>query len=151
MWSARETFTLLNWRPLRTSRSPTTVMTVNGEVQTREDATENVKELNLFVTVMLLEDTLAVLLLGKLCEDHGYSCHWTSGQKPLLIKNGKKFRCGTSNHEPFVEPGLSTSSSTSSTSPTSSSQETVTDTESPATRRSGKCERGIISTGGPVA
>ena len=42
--------------------------------------------------------------------------------------------CDTSNHVPLVVPGLSTSSSTPSTSPTSSSQETVTDTEIPATR-----------------
>ena len=62
----------------------------------------------------------------------------TSGQKPHLIKKGKKIRCDTSNHVPFVVPGLPTSSSTSSTSPTSSSQETVTDTESPATSRSEK-------------
>ena len=38
---------------MRTSRSPTTVTTVNGEVQTREEATVFVKELDLFVTVML--------------------------------------------------------------------------------------------------
>ena len=43
---------------MRMSRSPTTVMTANGEVQTREGATENVKELDLFVTVMLLEARL---------------------------------------------------------------------------------------------
>ena len=30
------------------------------------------KELDLFLTVQLLEDTPAVLSLGKLCEDHGY-------------------------------------------------------------------------------
>ena len=41
---------------MRTSRSPTTVMTANGEVQTREVATVYVKELDLFVTVMLLEE-----------------------------------------------------------------------------------------------
>ena len=75
---------------MRTSRSPTTVMTANGEVQTREEATVFVKELDLFVTVMLLEETPAVLSLGKLCEDHGYTYHWTSGQKPHLIRNGKK-------------------------------------------------------------
>ena len=39
---------------MRTSRSPTTVMTANGEVQTRE-ATVNVNQSDLFVTVMLLE------------------------------------------------------------------------------------------------
>ena len=46
---------------MRMSRNPTTVMTANGEVQTREEATVYVKELDLFVTVMLLEETPAVL------------------------------------------------------------------------------------------
>ena len=63
---------------------------------------------------MLLEETLAVLSLGKLCEDHGSSYHWTSGQKPRLTKNGKKNNRNMSNYVPFVVPGLSTSSSTSS-------------------------------------
>ena len=48
-----------------TSRSPTAVMTANGEVQTREEATVYVKELVLFVKVMLLEETPAVLSLGE--------------------------------------------------------------------------------------
>ena len=97
---------------MMTSRSPTTVMTANGEVQTREEATVYVKELDLFVTVVLLEDTPAVLSLGKLCEDHGDTYHWTSGQKPHLTKNGKRIDCKQSNYVPFVVPGLSTSSST---------------------------------------
>ena len=67
---------------MRTSRSPTTVMTANGEVQTREEATACVKQLDLFVKVMLLEETAAVLSLEKLCEDHGYTSHRTSGQQP---------------------------------------------------------------------
>ena len=58
---------------MRTSRSPTTVMTANGEVRTCEEATVYVKQLDLLVTVMLLEETPAVLSLGKLCEDHGYT------------------------------------------------------------------------------
>ena len=70
---------------IRTSRSPTTVTTANSDVQPREEATENVKEWDLFVKVMLLEETPAVLSLGKLCEDHGYTYHWISGQKPHLI------------------------------------------------------------------
>ena len=77
---------------MRTSRSPTTVKTANCEVQSREGATVYVKQLDLFVKVMFLEETLAVLSLGKLCEDHGYTFHWTSGQKPHLTKNGKKNR-----------------------------------------------------------
>ena len=57
---------------MRTSRSPTTVMTANGEVQTREEATVHVKQLDLFVKIVLLEETPAVLSLEKLCEDQGY-------------------------------------------------------------------------------
>ena len=88
---------------MRTSRSPTTVMTANGEVQTREEDTVNVKELDLFVTVMLLEETPAVLSLGKLFEDHGNAHHWTSGQKPHLTRNGKRIDCNISNDVPLVE------------------------------------------------
>ena len=46
---------------MRISRNPTTVMTANGEVQTREEATVYVKQLDLFVKVALLEETPAVL------------------------------------------------------------------------------------------
>ena len=54
---------------VRVSTNPTTVVAANGDVQTKEEATVYVKELDLFVTVKLL-DTLAVLSFGKLCEDH---------------------------------------------------------------------------------
>ena len=43
-----------------TSRSPTTVITANGEVQTHEEVTVNVKELDKFLTMEVLEDTPAV-------------------------------------------------------------------------------------------
>ena len=74
---------------IRISRNPTTVMTANGEVQTREEATVYVKELDKFVTVMFLEQTPGVLSLAKICEDHGYTYHWTSGQKPQLTKKAR--------------------------------------------------------------
>ena len=131
---------------MRTSRSPTTVMTANGEMQTIEEATVYDKQLDLFVKVMLLEETPAVLSLGKLCEDHGYTYHWISGQKPHLISNGKRIDCNISNYVPIVVPGLSASSSSttpSSTSPSSSSQVSVfdvnnRDTENPVQERSGR-------------
>ena len=41
------------------SKNQTTVVTANGEVLTKEEATVHVKELDLFVTVMLLEDAPA--------------------------------------------------------------------------------------------
>ena len=43
---------------MRTSKNPTTMITANGEVQTREEATVYVKELDFFVKVMLLEKIL---------------------------------------------------------------------------------------------
>ena len=119
---------------MRTSRSPTTVMTANGEVQTREEGTVYVKELDLFVKVMLLDETPAVLSLEKLCEDHGYTYHWISGQKPHLIRNGKRIVCNKSNYVAFVVLGLSESSSSttpSPTSPSSSSQDSLMSTETP--------------------
>ena len=127
---------------MRTS-SPTTVVTANGEVQTREEAMVYVKELDLFVTVMLLEETPAVLSLGKLCEDHGYTYHWISGQKPHLIRNSNRSDCNISNYVPFIVPGLTTSSSTTPTptSSSSSSQDSTFDesryTEHPVPERSG--------------
>ena len=55
------------------------VVTANGQVQTNEEAQVYVYDLDLFVTMQSLEDTLAVLSLGKLCEGHGYTNEWASG------------------------------------------------------------------------
>ena len=57
---------------VRVSKSLTTVVTANGEVQTNDEATVHVKELDLFVAVDLLDDTTTVLSLGKLCEGHRF-------------------------------------------------------------------------------
>ena len=87
------------------------VLTATGEVHTHKEAQVFVHALNQ-VTVQLLKETAAVLPLGKLCEDHGYSCEWVRGQKP----RPKKFLCKTENFVPLVVPGLSSNSGTSSSS-----------------------------------
>ena len=71
---------------LTKSCSSTTVITANGEVQTHEEAAVYVKELDIFLTMKVLENTPAVLSLGKLCDENGYSYEWINGQKPHLIK-----------------------------------------------------------------
>ena len=53
-----------------TSRSPTTVIRANGEVQTHEEATVHVKELDIFLTMKVFEDTPSVLPLGLLREQY---------------------------------------------------------------------------------
>ena len=89
-----------------TSKSPTTVITVNGEVQTNEEATVYVKELDIFLTMKVFEDTSAVLFLGKPCEDHGYAYEWTNDRRPCLIKNGVHIQCNTENYVPIEVPGF---------------------------------------------
>ena len=66
---------------VKRSRTPTVVLTASGEVHTHEEAQVLVHDLNLFVTVQLLDETPAVLSLGKLCEDHGCSYEWAFDQR----------------------------------------------------------------------
>ena len=79
------------------------VVTAKLEVQTNEEAQVFVHDLNLFVTVHLLEETPAVL-------------------SPRLTQQGKNILCKTENVEPLVVLGLSTSSASNSSS-TSTSQD----------------------------
>ena len=99
-WSDAEMDTLTN------SCSLTIVITANGEVQTHEEAIVYVKELDIFLTMKVLENTRAVLSLGKLCDENGYSYEWINGQKPHLIKDGTRIICNTENFVPIVVPGL---------------------------------------------
>ena len=118
---------------LTKSCSPMIVITANGEVQTHEEATVYVKELDIFLTMKVLENSPAVLSLGKLCDENGYSYEWINGQKPHLIKDGIRIICNTENFVFIVVPGLSTSSSSSlpsSTSMTPSRQESNRPTSS---------------------
>ena len=111
---------------LTKSCSPTIVITAKGDVQTHEEATVYVKELDIFLTMKVLDNTPAVLSLGKLCDQNGYSYEWINGQKPHFIKNGIRIQCNTENFVPIVVPGLSARSSSSShpsTSMTPSRQE----------------------------
>ena len=66
------------------------------------------------MTTEVLENTPAVLSLGKLCDEHGYSYEWINGQKTHLSKKGIRTICNTENFVPIVVPGLSSSSSGSS-------------------------------------
>ena len=126
---------------LTKSCSPTIVITANGEVQTHEEATVYVKELDIFLTMKVLENTPAVLSLGKLCDENGYSYEWINGQKPHLIKNGIRIQCDTESFVLIVVPGLSASSSSSShhsTSKTRSRQERPCSTSSSSSSSSPK-------------
>ena len=53
--------------------SSTTAITAHDGVQTHEEDTVYVKELDIFLTMKVLEDTSAVLSSGMLFEEHEYS------------------------------------------------------------------------------
>ena len=91
---------------LTKSCSPTIVITANGEVQTQEEAIVYVKELGIFLTMKVLENTPTVLSLGKLCDENGYSYEWINGQKPHLIKNGFRIICNTEKLRSYRGPRL---------------------------------------------
>ena len=103
---------------VKRSRNQKVVLTAIGEVLTHEEAQVFVHGLNQFVTVQLLEEASAVLSLGKLYKDHGYSYEWASVQEPRLTIHGKSIICKTDNFVPPVAPGLSVNSGSSSSSTT---------------------------------
>ena len=128
---------------LRRSRIPTTVVTANGELPTNEQAQVYVHDLDLFVTVNILDDTPAVLSLGKLCDEHGFSNERVSGKQPRLTKQEKNILCKTENFVPMVVPGLSSSSSTPPSQDSASTSTSIS--SSPASERSDELAPGNVS------
>ena len=91
----------MNWILLGRSRNLAVVLTANGEVHTHEDAQVFVHDLNLSVTVQVLDDTPAFLSLGNFCEEHGYTYEWVSGQKTTVDQRGEdnpNCTCREKNH-----------------------------------------------------
>ena len=73
---------------LTKSCSPTIVKTANGEVQTHEEAIVYVKEFEKFLTMKVLENTPAVLSLGKLCDETGISTNGSMVKNHISLKTG---------------------------------------------------------------
>ena len=68
-------------------------MTASGEVQTHEEATVYVKELEIFLTMKVHENTPAALSFGKLCDETGIPTNGSMVKKPHLIKDGIRTIC----------------------------------------------------------
>ena len=94
---------------IKRSRTPTVVLTANGEVHTYEEAQVFGHDLNQFVTVQLLEETPRqalrrprILQWGSAVKSHDWR------------KMGESIICKTDNFVPLVLPGLSVTSGSSS-------------------------------------
>ena len=68
---SRKDLSSVEWKLFQSPGPPTSVVTME-KVQTYEEAQVYVHDLDLFVTVQLLEDTRAVPSLGKLYEEHEF-------------------------------------------------------------------------------
>ena len=130
---------------MRTSRSPTTVMTDNGEVQTREEATVYVKHLDsIRQSYVSWRNSRSSFIGETLWGSSGFFIPPDQRSKTTSHQKWQENWLQKKNYVPFAVPGLwaSSSSTTSSpTSPSSSSQDSVFDvnryTENPVQERSG--------------
>ena len=87
---------------LTESCSPTIVITANGEVQTHEEAIVYVKELDIFLTMKVLDNTPAVLSLGKLCDENGYSYEWITVKNHISSKTVFGYSATQRTSPPFL-------------------------------------------------
>ena len=105
---------------MRTSRSSTTVMTANDECKTERKWRFLSFNWTYSSKLCFLKKLTQFFLSVNLCEDHGHTCQWPSGQKARLTKSGKRIiDCNSSNYVPFVVSCTSASSSSTTFSPTS--------------------------------
>ena len=71
---------------------PFFVQTAHGVVPCAKEARIYIHDLKQWVWAQLLEDSPAVLSLGLLCTQVGYSYYWEEGEEQTyLVKNGKPF------------------------------------------------------------
>ena len=73
---------------LTKSCSPTIVTTANGEVQTHEEAIVYVKELDIFLTMKVLENTPAVLSLESFAMKTGIPTNGSMVKNHISLKTG---------------------------------------------------------------
>ena len=86
---------------------PIPIQTANGEVDLSEKCEIFVRDLKVKVWAYILPDTVAVLSLGLLVEELGYSYIWNPGKCPILRKGNLTVRCHPMNNVPVIYPGAS--------------------------------------------
>ena len=81
---------------LTKSCSPTIVITANGEVQTHEEAIVYVKELDIFLTMKVLDNTSQQYCRSEsFAMKTGIPTNGSMVKKPHLIKDGIRIICNT--------------------------------------------------------
>ena len=96
---------------LTKSCSRTIVITANGEVQTHEEVIVYVKELDMFLTMKVLENTPAVLSFGTFCDENGCDDseirEWLQESRGKVVDDEIQLQGvfhASSSHEASLEP-----------------------------------------------
>ena len=86
-----------DWTPedadtIPASKTLCETLTAHGTVFTSGEATVHFEDLDMFVTFQLLEDSPAVLSLGRLSVENGHTYEWNPGESSYQESNkmGKK-------------------------------------------------------------
>ena len=87
---------------IRGSKEPTVITTANGKGESTEETTVYVNDLEVFVAIVPLENSPAVLSPGLFCTDLRCSCEWKKGESPSLMKDENVTRCKSENHVPLL-------------------------------------------------
>ena len=86
---------------------PIPIQTANGEVDLSEKCEIFVRDLKVKVWAHILPDTVAVLSLGLLVEELGFSYIWNPGKCPILRRGNQTVRCYPMNNVQVIYPGAS--------------------------------------------
>ena len=83
---------------------PIPITTANGEVKVHAQVRVYVKELEIYVWAYVLDCDVAVLSLGMLCDEEGFTYQWVPNRPPTLVKDDFTVTCYPSNNVPIVFP-----------------------------------------------
>ena len=53
--------------------------TANGKITPEFETEVYVKDLQMYATCQIVDETMPILAMGKLVSDHGFKMHWTQG------------------------------------------------------------------------
>ena len=82
------------------------IQTASGQIQAEWECKVIIEDLQLSVWAVMTDgDTPAILSLGRLCHEEGFSYEWPEGEVPMLIKDGIQYVCDTENFVPMVHLG----------------------------------------------
>ena len=87
-------------RTVRKLKESCTMFTASGSITATEEATVYVRDLDMFMTVKLLEASPAVLSLGQFWEEHWYSFEGKEAQSHTSTKDGRITECELENFVP---------------------------------------------------